>query len=292
MATHQITYCEPHAAHGVLESEPHFSKHSLEVTFNGHGEATSKGLDWSDCNSETGSMHTVTYTAGTKWRRGTPSWMFHPEILREVIVRSVEHRAGIIKNPGPGTWEERLLRAQKQIDALRPNKIAALDALCDKFMAAKLAGEPTTLLAQQIEYFDTKIRIDEHPAAIITSILFLSYRVGMSSSGVAQEMRCVKPPMVRQTLFRCRAIADQVQGLRSLPCRSVVGRPPVGEVSRAAARQSRIAAGLCLKCGGRREEDRWKCCAACRRVNTENARRNKRLKQGLSEPHSSSSSAS
>lgn len=70
-------------------------------------------------------------------------------------------------------------------------------------------------LAVQIEALDTQIMLLTRPAAIIAAILFFSYRVGLDSPGVSQQMGgCVKPPMFRQVLLRCRKIAEKT----GLPC--------------------------------------------------------------------------
>jgi hypothetical protein len=75
-----------------------------------------------------------------------------------------------------------------------------------------MAGEPRERLAAQIENLDSQLVILDRTAAIIASILFLSYRVGLDSVGVSQYLGCVKPPMVRQVIFRCRKLAARLKG--------------------------------------------------------------------------------
>jgi hypothetical protein len=47
----------------------------------------------------------------------------------------------------PGTLSERLERAEKKLLATKEEKIKTLDSLCERYVAAKMAGEPTENLA-------------------------------------------------------------------------------------------------------------------------------------------------
>lgn len=200
-----VKICPPAPASSILESEPAFYRPALPVStarFDAEGDAhTDSALSFSD-------IERMNVKVRKTYKREIPSWIYDGEKFREAIVRAVEHKAGF-GMPLPGTPMERLERAEEKCLEIRERKIKVLDKLCDWYVLAKMKGDPyAAKLAMQIEALDTQIMLLTRPAAIIAAVLFFSYRVGLDSPGVSQQMGgCVKPPMVRQVLLRCRKIA-------------------------------------------------------------------------------------
>ena len=123
----------------------------------------------------------------------------------------VERRA-CFADAQPGTQQERIDRAQAKINKSRDRRIKVLDRLCERYLQLKCAGADTRELEARIEGVDTALAHMDRCAALITSILFLSYRAGMNSTSVAEVLGCVKPPLVRQTNYRARKIAEEIFG--------------------------------------------------------------------------------
>jgi hypothetical protein len=90
---------------------------------------------------------------------------------------------------------------------------------------AKSAGEPQYAkeLESQIEGQDTELRLSINPSATIASVLWVSYRCAMNSVQVAESFG-LKPPAVRQCLYRCRIIGAIIAGELPQDCRAHKGK--------------------------------------------------------------------
>lgn len=198
---------------------------------------TTPGLDFGDYSR----MSTQQRKQSGERRLATPKWAVNNEMLQELLVAFMEERAGFRKKQ-KGTLLVRLERAKAAIINQRPNKIAILDRLCAQYVNLKrfgfkpdisdeearfmaedvfgrafmFASDPDTRLGArevltdnkcrdweiEIEGLDTYLRVHETGgAATIASIVYLYYRVGLDSVGVGAELG-LKPPHVRQTLWR------------------------------------------------------------------------------------------
>jgi len=144
-------------------------------------------------------------------RNGVPAFVLSVSKLRAVIVHVVEVRAGF-RNPLPGTHTQRLKCAQKVLDEKRAAKINILGGLCERYVALKNAGDPEfKTLEPMIENLDTVLRVNDHIAATIAGVLYLSWRCNMDSPAVGAALG-MKPPHVRQILRRANIIARKLFG--------------------------------------------------------------------------------
>lgn len=171
-------------------------------------------------------------------RLPTPQWAINDPQLRRLIVQFMEERAGLRKKKQKGGLKQRLARAQAKIVRRRPAMMDVLSRLCKLYVHVKKFGaypdktevEIAALAAHinglatpsmyaehnkeivdskrardleiEIEGLDTYLRITENGGAgFIVAIVYLYYRVGMDSVGVGAELG-LKPPHVRQTLWR------------------------------------------------------------------------------------------
>ena len=151
-------------------------------------------------------MSTVTHKLAPCRRLEVPPWALQPDLMRALIVRHVESRAGF-RHPRPGTDAERLARAQSAIDASIPRRAAILKRLCEQVIALR-KSEPVDLkrirsLEMQIECADSAIISSKNVALMVAGVIYRYYRLGESSVGVAHALG-IKPPAVRQTLWRLR----------------------------------------------------------------------------------------
>jgi len=212
-----IQFCPPHAAHQIESPEPQFTHRAMPVHLpdkDSEGDGYAGGLSFQDFSGMS------TLKASGVLRRTIPPFMLDPVKLREVIVLAVEARAfGNSKKFRArikGSLTARLKRAEAKITSTRARKIAIINSLCDLYVKSTDPIEKRKL-AVNIEGLDTTLCLLDRPAAIITAILFLSYRVGLDSIGVSQYLGGrVHPPMVRQILSRCRKLAGMPSASRVL----------------------------------------------------------------------------
>src|SRR5208282_4822949 len=146
-----ITFCPPHAAHGIEQSERIQPKSPMAVSarFEADGDISSTGLSFGDYqNMSVRSRRNVEH-----WRTGIPAFMLDPVKLREVIVRAVEAKAYVNSKSKhidrSGSLDERLKRAEAKIASMRERKEAVLSNLCSRYVALKSAGDPA---AKQLEH--------------------------------------------------------------------------------------------------------------------------------------------
>jgi hypothetical protein len=138
----------------------------------------------------------------------TPEWALDDDQLREVIVGYMERRY-FLKQGGGGLLE-RLARA----DVAMRQQLPELNALIDRFSREYVAAEDSErkrTLQIRIEGLDTRVRIEEKLVALATSVAYLYHRVKMTSVGVGEELG-IKPPLVRQVLYRLNMIAERIKG--------------------------------------------------------------------------------
>src|SRR5260370_889810 len=209
-ATVQITRLPP----GVERKELHFDRcHFIQGRLPVSAEFTadgvvSPGLSFSDYQN----MHSYQRKQSGERRLPTPAWALNDGLLRKVLVRYIETRAGF-HSTQPGTEQERLARAQQRILKTKPERIATLGKLCKELVALKQSGaEPARLRKLQVEIsnLDTVIRFDGCIAATVVGVVNLYYRVGLDSVGVATELN-LKPPHIRQLIWRLARVWERME---------------------------------------------------------------------------------
>ena len=143
----------------------------------------------------------------------TPEWALNNTLLKKLIVRYVENRAGF-RYVQPGTDEERLARAQKALDASMEPRAAVLKNLCRELIALKKAvpidRARIRSLEQQIENIDTTLVSNRNVALLVAGVVYRYFRLGEDSVAVAQAMGC-KPPHCRQIIWRLRRTWERLQ---------------------------------------------------------------------------------
>ena len=191
-------------------------------------------------------MQTTTRKTAGERRLPTPDWAMNNPMLRRVLVRFMEERAFSKKERGTFTKDtglrERLTRACARIMQKRPAAIASLDKLCEEYVEIKQRGLNPQMtdkewneskaqpympwaegearyvdeqkrikqLESEIEGIDTYLRISENGGAdVVAATVYLYYRTGLDSVGVGAELG-LKPPHVRQTLFRLHQSAKRI----------------------------------------------------------------------------------
>lgn len=205
------------------------------------GGWTSSGVAFEDYAR----MSTQQHKPSGERRLPTPQWAVNDGMLRELLVVFMEERAGYRKRQ-TGPLLPRLERAKQAIISQRPRWIATLDKLCAEYVKLKRLGsdpsvddhtlnlsleQPLVLdewarpwkdftrkrqLEIEIEGIDTFLRYTSNGGAdVIAAIVYLYYRAGLDSVGVGAELG-LKPPHVRQTLWRLhdtwKTFTSQAQG--------------------------------------------------------------------------------
>lgn len=192
------------------------------------------GLSWQDY----GSMSTHTRKQSGERRLPTPDWALDDALLRELLVAFMESRAGI--KPTKGRLRPRLERARLAILAQHPRLNETLDRLNARYVKIQVEGLPEeettpqrtvfadcapevdtairqevtarkTLadLETEIEGLDTYIRYTRNGGAgVLAQVVYLYYRCRLDSVGVGEETG-LKPPHVRQLLYRLNVVWEQ-----------------------------------------------------------------------------------
>lgn len=180
-------------------------------------------------------------------RLPTPKWAVNDPMLRTLLVKFTEERAGFRKAQ-KGTLLERLERAKVAVIAQRPRLVTVLSGLCKQYVELKQYGKHPELTDEQvldvaekvlgakplfvsghplaaremlahkrsreleieIEGIDTYLRYTANGGAdTVAAIVYLYYRAGYDSVGVGAELG-LKPPHVRQTLWRLHDTAKKL----------------------------------------------------------------------------------
>ena len=196
-------------------------------------------------------MSTKQHKPSGERRLPTPKWAVNDAMLQKLLVTFMEERAGFRKLQH-GTLLERLQRARMAVINQRPRTIALLDKLCGEYVRVKRMGTMPGItddeingslnqpfcfaedarryvdykrrreLEIEIEGLDTYLRISENGGAdVIAAVVFLFYRVGLDSVGVAAELN-LKPPHCRQLLYRLYETAAKLWPAEASQMREVL----------------------------------------------------------------------
>jgi len=185
----------------------HFDRHtyikpkkavSVTKTRNGF---ESTGIDFADYTGM-GIRKPVQLVSGK--HKPAPEWATDDSKLRELIVLYLENRTRLRPVEGH-TLQERLAHAMKVLETHRPNLSAVLTKLTKEYVTTRDTepGNKRKLrrLSLQIMNLDTQLMILSKSAAVVTSIVYLSWRANMNSVGVAEQLG-IKPPHIRTVLHR------------------------------------------------------------------------------------------
>lgn len=164
--------------------------------------STSTGIAYDDYRG----MHRYRHKPSGERRLPTPDWALDDTLLRPLIVAYVEDRAAV--GIGPGTLSERLARANEALRQRRPKLNADLDRLSREYVYTVDPSRKRDLEID-IEGLDTCIRVNDRWAAVLAAIVYLYYRVRLDSVAVGEELG-LKPPHVRQVLYRLHQVADRL----------------------------------------------------------------------------------
>jgi len=211
MAAHQITYCPPRPAHGVLEQEPSFVKPKLPVSahFEADGEAHGNGISFQDYEA----MQTQT-KALFKGRHAPPSWAVNLRELKLLLARYIEKRA-LVLCPRIDTPERRTVFAQRKTLKEIPALISRLDRLSEERMALIAAGgdpDRISALTKIIRSLDGEIIAAQKGPVLVCGVIHHFFRCGLSSAETSAALNhMISPPNVRQMASRLEKTWKQMQ---------------------------------------------------------------------------------
>jgi hypothetical protein len=147
-------------------------------------------------------------------RLSTPEWASDDLLLRELLVRYLEHSARLFK-PGDGSYKERLDRADRALKAEVPQLRECMVALAREHHELSRARKPDEerlrRLSIEIQNLDTRITIIERGvAAVVAAVVYSYYRLGRTSVEVAEEYR-LKSSHVYQILFKLNQLSKSTK---------------------------------------------------------------------------------
>jgi hypothetical protein len=213
-----------------LAFDPHqFFKHSAPVhsEYAGKGEFTTTGVSFDDYARMHGSQQSL-----FRGRRASPPrWAVNDAELREVLVRFLERRAGLLR-PQQGSHAQRIGRARAKLKSRVPAQSALLDRLCRDYVASKRKRKIKTarlrMQEMEIENLDTQLRMVD-PLPVVARAVYLYHRCGLDSVQVGTAVH-LKPPHIRGLLWRLARIAEQIRqqpGPSVIPLQRPIQRVPL-----------------------------------------------------------------
>lgn len=180
------------------------NRHPVRADFIG-GEIVSTGVAFEDYSRMSTQFHKL--NAGR--RLAAPAWAYNDDPLCAVISEFMVRRAGFRKMLA-GTNKERVDTAQQRLEKMRPELVARIDKLCNRFVSAKREGadhETVRLYGQKVAEVDTQLRVLSIMPKIAAGIVYFYWRCGFDSVATSQQLG-INPPHVRQLLNRlCSAAA-------------------------------------------------------------------------------------
>jgi hypothetical protein len=203
-----------------------FRNHAVSASSDGHGGFTCPGIAFEDFSR----MSTMQRKTTGVRRLGTPTWAVNDKELQHLLVVFMEERAGfrkhkdpLIETPKDLTKEAllaRLEKAKEQVISRRAGSFAVMKKLNAEYVELQqlgLGGLPRCReLENEIQGLDTYLRTSENGTAdVVAACVYLYYRSGMDSVGVGAELG-IKPPHVRQTLWRLHRVADRIAGIKRI----------------------------------------------------------------------------
>jgi len=233
-----------------MSTQPSFTHKYLPVHATYHGAVDgweSTGIAFEDA----GRMRSVLHKLNNHRRAPTPAWVSDDAAVREVITLFIESRArlvscgnGCVRRAREGTVGERLDRAQARMQEIRPQLENNLRGLCARYMSEH-EPKKRKMLAESIENIDTQLRIIERGASICAAVLHFYYKMGMDSVAIAQELH-LKPPHVRQLLYRLGCTYKLIEGIRAGTVKMI---PYVPRIQHMGLDADNKPVPLCVECG-------------------------------------------
>jgi hypothetical protein len=160
-------------------------------------------------------MHLQHRSQAVKRRKGVPEWAMDDVQTRQVILTFLERRY-FLKPAGGVSDADRLARIAEHANFYADHRQRVLGERLDEFKASQDQGLlPKRLreLAIEAQIADSRAMFDRRPAELLTSIVYLSYRLGMNSRQVAEQLH-ILPPAVRILLWRLNRVAEDLQAGR------------------------------------------------------------------------------
>ena len=199
--------------------------HPVSAKSDGHAGFSTPGISFEDFSR----MSTQQRKTTGERRLPTPDWAVDDKKLQHLLVVFMEERAGFRKHKKPLVEKKkdltktallaRLEKAKEIVMHRRVGQRAAMRKLNEEYIHLRHQGflsdaEQTRCrqLENEIQGIDTYLRTSENGTVdVVAACVYLYYRTGMDSVGVAAELG-IKPPHVRQTLWRLHRVADYIAG--------------------------------------------------------------------------------
>lgn len=169
------------------------------------GQIVTSGLSFSDYER----MHTV--TRAPVFQRVVPSWATDDRQLRELILLACENKLRILESSEGLTHAQRLQRIRERAAVVKSKKSPVLTAMCKQYVALKTGCATVDQLRRmevKIEGLDCELVNLQRAPELMAACTFRYYRLRENSVQISEALRTLKPPAVRQILFRLRKLAE------------------------------------------------------------------------------------
>lgn len=180
------------------------------------GEFETPGIAFEDYRN----MHIQQRKPSWERRLPTPTWAVNDSQLRQVLAAFAAKRAYI------AGWQKKfnrtktlavIGRAEKHIrTTLVPSLEEQLRKLCAEYMVLRKLPNPTVddrarlrKVEELIENRDTQLIMAKRPTATAAAVVYLYYRCGLDSVGVAEHVH-LKPPHIRVLCYHLNRCAEDL----------------------------------------------------------------------------------
>jgi hypothetical protein len=208
MAAAPIQICPPSDYYRF--EKPHFDQHQFQKL---RGRPPRLGPNSEDTlgRGEFGGLHIERHKVTQERRLAAPEWVNNEALLRETVVHFLERRAFHKSEPKPGTYQERIDRAEQAMAARIPKMRERIRKWIAEYKSSLDSGQPDDKrlrdLEVEIKNTDRQICvIRKGMASILLSVVYLYYRSGWDATTVAEELGLTSMG-VHQIIFQMLRLA-------------------------------------------------------------------------------------
>ncbi len=194
----------------------------IHAELNGEGGFNTPGISFEDYTR----MQTcVKMKASGNRQREAPIYARNDTEFRRVLLAYLETRAFSKKQreflaevDEPASPVQKMNRVCRVLAAKNARLLEVLTVLSKEYVSLKNLRTEHPYRAARLKTLECEIqtteqtmRMNRNPAAIVAGVIYLAYRVGMDSVGVASELG-LKPQHVRQLLHRVSLVWEEISG--------------------------------------------------------------------------------
>jgi hypothetical protein len=191
-----------------MTNVPHFDLFQFSGK-RSHAVSADTGISFQDFDR----MHITHRAPAVARRQPIPDYALNDSLLRNTVLTLAERRLYIEAQSGASD-ADRFAAIERAAKFRMKAREQHVDSRLDAYKKAVDEGASAKRLRElriQAQNADSRYLFDRRPVELLLNVAYLSYRLGMDSVSVAENLG-IHPPAVRTLLFRLKRVAD---GLRT-----------------------------------------------------------------------------